>query len=144
MNIEFLNQRIAIRNKEIADGKNAGTQNPIYFVYSMREEFLSGHCTDRSPITNNRGMAHENLYIKKEWEEDAELFEEIPDGENEYEYEEITRIWIDDFKALFITHEAAEDYLKYQAHNLNNPYIFTHYAGYRNWEFDNIMFDERH
>lgn len=144
MNIEFLNQRIEIRNKEIADGKNAGTQNPIYFVYSMREEFLSGHCTDRSPITNNRGMSHKNLYIKKEWEEDAELFEEIPDDENENDYEEITRIWIEDFKALFITREAAEDYLKYQAHNLNNPYIYTHYVGYRNWEFDNIMFDERH
>lgn len=144
MNIEFLKQRINIRNKEIEEGKNAGTKNPIYFVYSMREEFLSGHCIDRSPITNKRGMAHENLYIKKEWDEGAELFEKIPEDGDEDNYEEVTRIWLDDFKALFLTREAAENYLKYQSHNLNNPYIYTHYAGYRNWEFDNLLFDEAH
>ena len=143
MNLEFLNKRLAIRAQEIADGKNAATRSPIYIVYSMQDQYLTGHTTNRSPITNYRGIEHENLYIKSEWEEDAELLEEIPRKDNENDYEEITRIWIDEFKALFITREAAENYLKYQAHNLHNPYIYTHHAGYRNWEFENLMSDEK-
>jgi len=134
-----LNERIAIRNQEIEEGLNLGTRHPLYFVYSMRVEYLTGHCTDRSPTTNLRDWSHENLYVKKEWSEYPEFFEEIPSGENKSDYEKVIRIWIDDFKGLFFTHQAAQEYMKYQSHNLTNPYIYIHNAGYRNYEFETIF-----
>ena len=143
MNINFLNERLAIRHKEIENNQNLGTRDPLYFVYSMRDVYLDGHCKDRSPITNLRNWEHENLYLKKEYEEDAEVFEEIPENENKDDYDEITRVWLDEFKAIFLTREAAKDYLKYQAHNLKRPYIYVHHAGYRNWEFDNLEIDKK-
>ena len=62
------------------------------------------------------------------------------DDEFEEEYENI-KIYIKKhyFKykyktvAYFLTRAEAEKYLKYQAHNLNNPRIFTDYAGYHNY-----------
>ncbi len=41
MNFKFLAKRCKIREHEIQEGKNLGTRDPIYLVYSLAEHFVS-------------------------------------------------------------------------------------------------------
>lgn len=158
MNIEFLNQRIAIRNKEIDEGKNAGTRNPIYIVCTRNENFVegfiqkariksehSGHVgIEFSPTFSEIDSNVEFVHGYFDEGEDFESREFCESSEGMAKPIEVTKFESCMYRAFFLTSEAAHNYINYQAHNLNKPFVFVHYAGYRNWEFDNLMFDERH
>jgi len=63
MNLNYLiDTIIPQREKEIEEGKNAGTRQPIYVVLDLQEHAISGH-TDYSLITNHKGKRLEHGYI---------------------------------------------------------------------------------
>lgn len=126
MNIEYIKNVIAPkREQEIAEGKNAATENPIYVVLDLIECIVSGH-SDYGPITNNKNKEMEFGYITGE-DEERHFTLEVTD-------EEVTRFWIDRFIAFFLTSEAAHDYIKYQRHNMTDPYVYVFHPGYKNWQ----------
>ena len=158
MNIKYLKEAlIPQRELEIKNGDNLATRNPIYVVYSLRDQYVSGH-SDYSPITNLKGLSPESgyLYKRPDWDEpqfclnqdgsDLEIDEEelededgMPYTDDRDEPEEMTRIWIDHLEAIFLTSKAAYDFMEYQKHNLSNPYVYVHCAGYRNHEMDMLF-----
>ena len=159
MNIKYLKETlIPQREREIENGDNLATRNPIYVVYSLRDQYMSGH-SDYSPITNLKGMDPEPGYLFKrpDWGEpqfclnedgsDLELDgdemeddgNDLPYTDDENEAIEITRIWVDDLQAIFLTSKAAYDYMEYQRHNLPNAYVYVHSGGYRNQEMDMLF-----
>jgi hypothetical protein len=56
---------------------------------------------------------------------------------------EVTRFYTDRIVAFFLTSEAAHEYLKKQAHNLDDPYVYVFYAGYGNQQMD-MLFETKH
>ena len=155
MNIKYLKETlIPQREREIETGDNLATRNPIYIVYSLRDQYMSGH-SDYSPITNLKGLSPEPGYLfrHEDWDEpqffpndDGADMDEMEDDGNDLPYTddeneaiEITRIWVDDLQAIFLTSKAAYDYMEYQRHNLPNPYVYVHSGGYRNQEMDMLF-----
>ena len=133
MNIEYLkNEIIPQREKEIAEDKNLGTRQPIYVVLDLNWFPVSGH-TDYKANINYKGMPSEYGYI------DA--------GDNEFQLNKkglenphkITKIYYDRIIAFFLTSKGAHEYIKYQAHNLKNPYVYVFYSGYANQEMNMLL-----
>jgi len=158
MNIKYLKKNlIPQRGREIENGDNLSTRNPIYIVYSLRDQYMSGH-SDYSPTTNLKGISPEPGYLHRRGDSEEPLFSLNEDGsdlgleeqemedenglpytDDEDEPEEITRIWVDHLEAIFLTSKAAYDYIEYQKHNLSNPYVYVHSGGYRNHEMDMLF-----
>lgn len=158
MNLDFLKQRIEIRNKEISEGKNLSTLNPIYIVCTKNENFVEGFIQKARLSSEHSGHIGINFspcfseidynvkfvhgYFDESEEPDERKFRKSSNRmKNPVEVTMFESVM---YRAFFLTSEAAHDYIKYQAHNLYKPFVFVHYAGYRNWEFDNLMFDEQH
>ena len=142
MNIKYLKETlIPQREREIENGDNLATRNPIYVVYSLRDQYLSGHTDDYSPRTNLKDVPHENGYLFRHEDWDEPQFFPNEDGADidGMETEEITRIWVDRLEAIFLTSKAAYDYMEYQRHNLSNAYVYVHSGGYRNQEMDMLF-----
>lgn len=137
MDIEFLKTEILpTREKEIQEGKNLGTAQPIYVVLDAMENVFSGH-TEFSPITNHRSLPVELGYLDMSLDcEEREFCESENDMK---EPEMVTKFYTDRVAAFFLTSEAAHDYLKYQSHNLRKPCVYVFHSGYRNWEMDNLL-----
>jgi len=135
MDLEYLkNEILPVREQEIKDGKNLATTNPIYFVYSLRDMACEGH-SEYLGATNHKGKEPERGYIDSyEDEPEFKLSDEDMEGP-----EEVTQFYIDEYKAVFLTSEAAHEYLKYQAHNMNEPYVFVHHSGYSNHQMDKLL-----
>ena len=141
MNIKYLKETlIPQREREIENGDNLATRNPIYVVYSLRDQYMSGH-SDYSPTTNLKGLSPEPGYLFRHEDWDEPQFFPNEDGADidGMETEEITRIWVDRLEAIFLTSKAAYDYMEYQRHNLSNPYVYVHCGGYRNHEMDMLF-----
>lgn len=132
MNIEYIkNEIVPKREQEIKEDKNRSTSLPIYAVMDLREVVMSSH-SDFNPNTNCKEKPIEFGYI-----------EEV-DGERAFTLNEtdepVTRLWLDDFVAFFLTSEGAHEYLKYQSHNLSSEaYVFVFHAGYRNREMEQAL-----
>ena len=135
MNVEYLkNEILPQRAKEIEDGKNLGTRQPIYVVLDLYENYCSGH-SDYSSPTNYKDKEWELGYFDDSLEaEEKEFCDTYKGMESPVE---VTRFYTDRIIAFFLTSEAAHDYLKYQAHNLNNVYVF--YSGYANYQMDKLL-----
>ena len=137
MNLEYLkNVIIPQREKEIAEGKNAATRQPIYVVLDLCCFFVSGH-SDYSASINCKGKPYEYGYI-----DEAECYEAREfkaDKAQAIRPQEVTKIYFDRVVAFFLTRKAAEEYMEYQAHNLENPYLYVFYSGYGNKEMDNLL-----
>jgi hypothetical protein len=135
MNLEYLkNEILPVREQEIKDGKNLMTPNPIYLVYSLRDMACEGH-SEYLGATNNKGKEPEHGYIDRaESEPDFELTDKGMENPAE-----VTQFWIDEYKAIFLTSEAAHEYCKYQAHNMNEPYVFVHHTGYSNHQMESLF-----
>lgn len=139
MNIEYLTQEILpIREQEIKEGKNLGTRNPIYVVIDLREFVTDGHSNYLSHTTNLKGKTVEYGYVDMALNgEEREFRHDMHDMINP---EALTRFWIDDIKAFFLTSEAAHDYLKYQSHNLSkHAYVYVFCSGYGNKQMDKLF-----
>lgn len=137
MNLEYLqNEIIPQREKEIEEGKNMGTIQPIYVVLDLDWFSVIGH-TDYSPSANLKEKPCEYGYIDLGIDSEDRNFELTEDGMTEPEA--ITKIYYDKFVAFFLTRKAAHEYLKYQSHNLTNPYVFVFHSGYGNVEMNNLL-----
>ena len=137
MNIDYLQSEIIpTRQREIKQGKNLMTRQPIYVVLDLQENYVSGH-SDYSSITNYKGIDMKYGYIDTVLDSESMEFKE--DDKGMKSPEEITRFYTDRIVAFFLTSEAAHDYLKYQSHNLTDGYVYVFYSGYRNIHMDRLL-----
>ncbi|GHT02091.1 hypothetical protein AGMMS49525_04940 [Bacteroidia bacterium] len=138
INIEYLRDVIIPQRKtEIENGKNLGTAQPIYVVMNMREHIAEGHelyisgtnLKDKEPVCGYLD-ADLDLDSQEVREFDSKMTDPIP----------VTKFYTDYPVAFFLTAKAADEYLKYQAHNLSkDAYVYAFYSGYRNVEMDNFL-----
>lgn len=137
MDLEYLkNEIIPKREQEIKDGKNLWTRQPIYVVLDLIENYCSGH-NDYSSSTNYRGKDWDYGYIDESLEPEEREFAEADDGMEEPLA--VSRFYTDRIMAFFLTSEAAHEYLEYQGHNLDDPYVYVFYSGYGNIQMDKLL-----
>lgn len=142
MNVDYLEKEIIPqRKKEIEEGKNLSTIQPIYVVLDLMECFISGH-TDITSITNNKGLEMEWGYIDQALDLDDSTREFMTSNDGMDDPYEVTRFFIDRVVAFFLTSKAAHEYLEYQKHNLTNGYVYVFYSGYRNHQMDKLLGNE--
>lgn len=140
MNIEYLQKEIIPqRKKEIENGDNLATAQPIYVVMDLIECVAIGHVEF---MGNTNLKDKEPKYGYLDWEADpmGRNFFDTPLGMSEPE--KVTAFWIDRPRAFFFTSEAAHDYKKYQAHNLTDPYVYVFHSGYGNRQMDKLLSDD--
>lgn len=146
INLDYLkNEIIPQREKEI-QGKNGFTRQPIYIVYDVVESV-----TTRDDEYSNLENCNLHWYKSKSWrfvsyDEDWNIIEADEDWFDSEDCEfvewdwDISVFYIDIFIAIFLTRKWAEEYLKYQSHNLTDKaYIYTHYSWYANQEMNNLL-----
>ena len=137
MNLEYLkNEILPLREKEIKEGKNICTRQPIYVVLDLQENYVSGH-SDYSPSTNHKGLPFEFGYIDEHLEGELRTFKKS--DKHMKKPSKITMFYTDRIVAFFFTSKNAHAYLKYQSHNLENPYVYVFYSGYGNREMDLLL-----
>jgi len=137
MNLDYLkNTIIPLRKKEIEEGKNLSTRQPIYVVLDLQENIVSGH-SDYSPSTNYKGLQFAYGYIDTSLGGEEIEFNESKKGMKSPE--KVTRFYTDRIAAFFLTSQGAHDYLKYQKHNLSRGYVYVFYSGYGNREMDQLL-----
>lgn len=137
MNLEYLqNEIIPLRKKEIEEGKNLSTRQPIYVVLDIQINYVSGH-SKFSPSVNYKGLGWENGYIDEGLEHEEMEFCRSKKGMKDPK--KVTQFYTDRIVSFFLTSKGAHDYLKYQAHNLNAGYVYVFYSGYGNREMDNLL-----
>ena len=137
MNLDYLKtELIPLREKEIEEGKNLSTRQPIYVVLDLIDNYVSGH-SDYSPSTNYKGKEFEFGFIDDNLEGELRTFRKSDRGMKKPS--EVTRFYTDRIIAFFFTSKGANDYLEYQSHNLENPYVYVFYSGYGNKEMDNLL-----
>jgi 3',5'-cyclic AMP phosphodiesterase CpdA len=137
MDLNYLqNEIIPKREKEIKEGKNLATRQPIYVVLDLQENIIDGHI-HYSPSVNYKGKDWEHGYADRALDSEDMVFNKCPNGmENPKEF---TRFYTDRIIAFFFTSEAAQDYLNYQSHNLSDAYVYVFYSGYANYQMDKLL-----
>jgi 3',5'-cyclic AMP phosphodiesterase CpdA len=137
MNLNYLVKEILpVRKKEIEDGKNIGTRQPIYVVLDLQENIIDGHI-HYSPSVNYKGKDWKHGYADRALDSEDMVFSESPSGmENPKEF---TKFYTDRVIAFFFTSEAAHSYIKHQAHNLQQPYVYVFNSGYANYQMDMLL-----
>lgn len=137
MNFNYLhNNIIPQREKEIKEGKNAATRQPIYVVLELQANVIEGH-SDLFINTNYKGVEKVSGYV-----DDVLDTEDMEFCETDYRMKqpkEFTKFYTDRIIAFFLTSKGAHDYLKYQSHNLGDAYVYVFYSGYDNREMDNLL-----
>lgn len=137
MNIQYLKEFIIPqREKEIREGKNLCTAQPIYVVLDLIDCICSEH-DEFSPTTNYKGKYKEYGYVDMALEPEAREFK--TSYKDMTKPHKITRFFIDRIKAFFLTSKAAHEYMDYQSHNLTDPYVFVFHSGYGNREMDQLL-----
>jgi hypothetical protein len=140
MNLDYLiNEILPVRKKEIEDGKNLSTRQPIYVVLDLQVNYCSGH-SEFSPSTNYKGKNWEFGYFDGSL--DCEDREFCIDSNGMKSPEEVTRFYTDRIIAFFLTSKAAHSYLKFQSHNLSDAYVYVFYSGYANYQMDKLLNNE--
>lgn len=136
MDLNYLqNVILPKREKEISEGKNLATRQPIYVVYQLEEKACEGHSEFLGSNTNHKGKEPKHGYIQRDYGEPE--FKESDEGMERPQA--VTIFWIDRAVAFFFTSEEAHAYLDYQGHNLDEGYVFVHYTGYANREMDALL-----
>lgn len=134
MNKKVLNEILEVREQEIKDGKNLATAQPIYIVYDLQECWANAH----TEIGGN--MNHKDKNSEEGWVDESEDEMEFYKSEDNLKNpREVTRFWIDRYVAIFLTSEAAHDYLKYQKHNMSEGYVYVHHSGYANHQMNSLL-----
>ena len=141
MNLNFLVEYILpTRKEEIQKGKNLATSRPIYVVLDLQETYCQGHSYFSYSTLNHKNVPEEHGYVDAALDSEDRKFAHSPNGMKKPE--EITRFYVDEFVAFFLTSQSAHDYLQYQSHNLRNEYVYVFHAGYRNWEMESLLSNE--
>lgn len=138
MNIDYLKTEIIPqRKKEIEEGANLGTAEPIYVVIDLQENYCEGH-SGFTLITTVSNKEKEFGYIDEDLDYEEKEFKAEPDG---MKYPtEVTRFFTDRYVAFFLTSKAAHEYMQYQSHNLSdNAFVYVFHCGYRNNEMYNLL-----
>ncbi len=137
MDLDYLQKEILPQRKlEIEKGENASTRQPIYVVLSLSDHYCTGH--NEFPMTTNlRGMDSEFGYIDMGKESEDRVFS--TSDKRMKNPEQVTRYYKDSFVAFFLTKKAANEYLKYQKHNLYKGYVYVFYSGYGNKQMDALL-----
>lgn len=128
------------RKKEIADGLNAGTRQPVYVVFNLDYLFIGGHNVGEwmnGSQLNYKDKPHETGYFDMDLDSDDREFLETKTGMTNPEA--VTKLYYDRVVSFFLTRKGAEDYLEYQSHNLSDAYVCVFYSGYSNREMDAIL-----
>ena len=101
MNLEYLkNEIIPLREKEIEEGKNICTRQPIYVVLDLQENYVSGH-SYYSPSTNHKGLPFEFGYIDEHLEGELRTFKKS--DKHMKKPSKITKFYTDRIVAFFLT-----------------------------------------
>ncbi len=138
MDINYLQTEILpVRAKEIEEGKNLGTAQPIYVVLDLQENICSGHNQYSTNRTNHKGERPKWGYKSCNYSPELSEFSTTKDGLRNPE--PVTLFYTDRIIAFFLTSEAAHAYLQHQAHNLKNPYVYVFYSGYGNFQMDKLL-----
>ena len=139
MNIKYLQEEIIPqREKEIAEGMNEGTRQPIYVVMDVVKNIVFDHIVFDHVFYN--GIEPKIGYYDVAADPEHRVFKESKNGmKNPYP---CTVIYLDKIVSFFLTRKGAEEYLEYQKHNLNEGYIYTFYSGYGNKEMDKLLDDK--
>jgi len=151
------------RAKEIEEGLNYSTAEPLYVVYSIRatvREHDSSYngCTSRLYQEQRFGYYHRDLekfitededphnfgMIKSAYDNDRDVtLLEFDDEEGvEYqveEFEPLVEEYHDVFQSAFFTRKAAEAFIEMNKHNMNLPYIYVEHIERRNVEFNGLL-----
>jgi len=138
MNERYLKELLVTREQEIKDGKNAATAQPIYVVLDLQEKCAFTHDEINSD-TNRVGKEPIQGWVDSDYDDEPEFTTSEDEMEKMKSPQEVTSFWIDSIVAFFITREGAEDYLKYQKHNLTEPYIYVFHTGYANFQMNNLL-----
>ena len=124
------------REKEIIEGKNEMTGQPIYVVLDLVEHIIEGH-SDINPITNYKGLPMTRGYADQSLDsEDMEFSEKEDLMRDPKEY---TKFYTDRIVSFFLTSKSAHNYLSYQSHNLSKAYVYVFYSGYGNRQMDKLL-----
>lgn len=138
MNIDYLkNQILPQREKEIKEGKNLATTQPIYLVLDLISHVVYGHVDLAGHVFNNKGKQSEHGWADAAIDSEDRTFELSPKFMKKPE--QWTQFYTDTTKAYFLTSQAAHEYLKYQSHNLKDPYVYVDYSGYGNKQMDALL-----
>jgi hypothetical protein len=142
MDIEYLQKEIIPqRKKEIENGDNLATAQPIYVVMDCIEQVAFDH-VETSKATTLSEKEPEEGYVDMNPEIETEDRVFCKSDEGMIIPSPITRFWVDRPRAFFLTSKAAHDYIKYQAHNLTDPYVYVFHSGYGNRQMDMLLKDE--
>lgn len=136
MNIQYLQEVIIPqREKEIKEGRNAHTKQPIYVVMSVQENIVLNHVDidDCNYCGKQSKMGYYDLFLDSENREFSESDEGMKNAIP------CTQYFTDKIVAFFLTRKAAEEYLEYQKHNLYESFIYVFYSGYKNREMDMLF-----
>lgn len=137
MDIYYLQTEILpIREHEIRKGKNLMTRQPIYVVLDLQVNIIEGH-THYSPSVNYKGKDWTHGYADAALGSEDMEFKKSPGGMKKPK--KFTKFYTDRIIAFFLTSEAAHDYLRYQGHNLSDPYVYVFYSGYGNRQMDKLL-----
>ena len=137
MNLDYLEKvLLPQREKEIEEGKNLATRQPIYVVLELQKNLCSGH-NDYSSVTNYADKDAEYGYYDNSL--DAEDREFLVSSEGMEDPREVTQFYTDRIASFFFTSKGAHEYINYQGHNLHNPYVYVFYSGYGNREMDALL-----
>ena len=141
MDLNYIkNEVLPQRKKEIAEGLNAATRQPIYVVFDLTYSFMGGHDDEgwmSGGQLNHKGKDAETGYLDTALDSEDREFLDTDEGMKSPD--KVTKLYYDRVVAFFLTRQGAEDYLKCQAHNLSDAYIYTFYSGYGNREMDAIL-----
>lgn len=137
MNINYLvSEIIPQREREIKEGENLSTRQPIYVVLDLQENIIEGH-SNYTASTNYKGVDWQYGYLDDALDCEDRVFR-LSDKRMKKPVD-VTRFFTDRIIAFFLTSKAAHDYLKYQSHNLSNPYVYVFYSGYANRQMDELL-----
>ena len=137
MDLKYLEEVvIPQREKEIEEGKNACTAQPIYVVLDLEMQVVDDHI-EMPSSTNLRQKECEIGYVDDVLDGECIEFKKTKKGMEAPRA--LTQFYTDKFVAFFLTRKGADEYLRYQSHNMKEPYIYTFYSGYGNREMDAIL-----
>lgn len=149
--VEIL-QILLQRWSEIEAGKNYGTRYPVYAVYTMDYLYFDLNQDLYVPSFNRCGLEAVTGYLYNNGSEyefcetEDELvkyvnehfdkeFDDISEIDEDH-YSEVQKIAKERLVAIFLTSEAAHNYMERQKHNLSQPYVYVESTGYANYQFE--------
>ena len=136
---------------EMEEGKNYGTCCPVYCVYTMdylyfyrdQDVFINNY--NRCGIDPVNGFLYNNGSEYEFCETETELVKYVNehfgkdydiDDIDEDDYSVVQKIAKERLVAMFLTSEAAHNYMERQKHNLSQPYVYVESTGYANYQFE--------